>query len=141
MQRKGYLLIYDTPVPIHRSRGGLKGRGTLNEQSHPLNVLVNPGEHGGVARGRSIVQSTCCRVEESHCLPRFQSLHLSGANFHCQTVLTATMVYTVTRIAFQEEAIRVGDPRNLAVRVTRIGFNRTEAGAAHSEDSLHQRAK
>ena len=51
------------------------------------------------------------------------------------------MVYNVTRIAFQEEAIRVGDPRNLAVRVTRIGFNRTEAGTAHIEDSLHRRAK
>ena len=36
-------------------------------------------------------------------------------------VVTATLVYNVNSIAFQKEAIRIGDPRNLAKRVTRIG--------------------
>ena len=64
-----------------------------------------------------------------------------GRKLNCQDVLTGTMVYTRTRIAFLDGARRNVDPRNLAVRVTRIGFNRAEADTAHSEDSLHKRAK
>ena len=64
-----------------------------------------------------------------------------GCKLHCQDVLPDTMVYTRTLIVLLDGATWNADPRNLAVRVTRIGFNRTEADTAHSEDSLHKRAK
>jgi hypothetical protein len=64
-----------------------------------------------------------------------------GCKLGCQNVLKGTMVYTRTRIVLLDGATWNADPRNLAVRNTRIGFNRAEADTAHSEDSLHKRTK
>ena len=64
-----------------------------------------------------------------------------GCKLGCQNVLKGTMVYTRTRIVLLDGATWNADPRNIAVRVTRVGFKRAEADTAHSEDSLHKRAK
>ena len=56
-------------------------------------------------------------------------------------VSTDTLVYSRARIVLLDGATWNADPRNIAVRVTRVGFKRAEADTAHSEDSLHKRAK
>ena len=64
-----------------------------------------------------------------------------GCKLHCHDVSTDTMVYCRARIVLLDGATWNADPRNIAVRVTRVGFKRAEADTAHSEDSLHKRAK